>query len=94
MAPHPAQRVPAGRSCWSPSASARAILAEAALSFLGVGVQEPDAVARPDDQPSRRPYFSTAPHLLFFPGLAIVLTVLGFLLVGDGLRDALDVKDA
>ena len=38
-------------------------------------------------------FFSTAPHLLIFPGLAIVLTVLGFLLVGDGLRDALDVKD-
>ena len=38
-------------------------------------------------------YFNTAPYLLFFPAMAIVLTVLGFLLVGDGLRDALDVKD-
>jgi ABC-type dipeptide/oligopeptide/nickel transport system permease subunit len=37
--------------------------------------------------------FSSAPHLLVFPGLAIAMTVLGFLLVGDGLRDALDVKD-
>ena len=38
-------------------------------------------------------FFASAPYLLFFPGLAIVLTVLGFLLLGDGLRDALDVKD-
>jgi ABC-type dipeptide/oligopeptide/nickel transport system permease subunit len=69
-----------------------AILAEAALSFLNVGVKYP--------QPSlglmiseSQGFFSTAPYLLFFPGLAIALTVLGFLLVGDGLRDALDVKD-
>jgi ABC-type dipeptide/oligopeptide/nickel transport system permease subunit len=69
-----------------------AILSEAALSFLGVGVQEP--------QPSlglmisrAQSFYSTAPHLLFFPGFAIVITVLGFLLVGDGLRDAFDVKD-
>ena len=40
----------------------------------------------------RRELRSTDPHLLFFPGLAIVLTVLAFLLVGDGLRDALDPK--
>ena len=40
-----------------------------------------------------RSFLSSAPYLLLFPGLAIVLTVLGFLLVGDGLRDALDVKD-
>ena len=34
----------------------------------------------------------TAPHLIFFPGLAITLTVLGFNLLGDGLRDALDPR--
>lgn len=69
-----------------------AILSEAALSFLGVGIQAP--------QPSlglmiaeSKSFFSSAPHLLIFPGLAVVLCVLGFLLVGDGLRDALDVKD-
>lgn len=69
-----------------------AILSEAALSFLGVGVRPP--------QPSlglmiaeSKSFFNTAPWLLLFPGAAIVLTVLGFLLVGDGLRDALDVKD-
>jgi ABC-type dipeptide/oligopeptide/nickel transport system permease subunit len=35
---------------------------------------------------------STAPHLLFFPGMALVITVLAFVFVGDGLRDALDPK--
>jgi ABC-type dipeptide/oligopeptide/nickel transport system permease subunit len=69
-----------------------AILAEAALSFLGVGVQPPQpSLGLMIDQSKN--YFNTAPYLLFFPALAIVLTVLGFLLVGDGLRDALDVKD-
>jgi len=70
-----------------------AILAEAALSFLGVGVQapEPSLGVMIDDA---RAYFTETPTLLIFPGLAIILTVLGFLLVGDGLRDALDVKDA
>ena len=69
-----------------------AILAEAALSFLGVGIQKPKpslGLMIAESQSS----FSTSPHLLFAPGGAIVLTVLGFLLVGDGLRDALDVKD-
>jgi peptide/nickel transport system permease protein len=70
-----------------------AVLAEAALSFLGLGVQEPTPslglmIAR------SRSFFSTAPWLLFGPGIAIMMTVLGFLLVGDGLRDALDVKEA
>ena len=68
-----------------------AVLAESALSFLGVGVQEPTAslglmIAR------SRSFFADAPGLLFFPGAAIVITVLGFLLIGDGLRDALDVR--
>ncbi len=69
-----------------------AVLGEAALSFLGVGVplNQPSLGGMIDQSQS---VFSTAPHLLIFPGLAIVLTVLGFLLVGDGLRDALDVKD-
>ncbi len=70
-----------------------AILAEAALSFLGVGPVPPTASLGLMIAGSRD-YFTEAPHLLLFPGLAIVLLVLGFLLVGDGLRDALDVKDA
>lgn len=68
-----------------------AILTEAALSFLGMGVQPPD--------PSwglmlseARSYIFTAPWLMVYPGLAILTTVLGFVLLGDGLRDAMDVK--
>lgn len=70
-----------------------AVLAEAALSFLGVGVQEPTPSLGLMISRSRS-FFSTAPWLLIFPGMAIMLTVLGFLLVGDGLRDALDVKES
>lgn len=69
-----------------------AILAEAALSFLGVGVQPPDPSLGLMINESRSS-FTQAPHLLLAPGGAIIITVLGFLLVGDGLRDALDVKD-
>lgn len=69
-----------------------AILAEAALSYLGVGVIPPTPSLGNMISQSQN-YFSDAPHLLIFPGLAIILLVLGFLLVGDGLRDALDVKD-
>ena len=66
-----------------------AILAEAALSFLGLGVQPPT--------PSwgtmlnyGRGHLLDAPHLTMFPGLAIAILVLGFNFLGDGLRDALD----
>jgi ABC-type dipeptide/oligopeptide/nickel transport system permease subunit len=69
-----------------------AILAEAALSFLGVGVVPPTPSLGLSISESQA-FFGQAPHLLIFPGLAIIFTVLGFLLVGDGLRDALDVKD-
>jgi peptide/nickel transport system permease protein len=69
-----------------------AILAEAALSFLGVGVAPP-APSWGLMISESRGFLSTSPHLLFFPALAAFLTVLGFLLVGDGLRDALDVRD-
>jgi peptide/nickel transport system permease protein len=69
-----------------------AVLAEAALSFLGVGVQEPTpSLGLMIDR--SRSFFSTDPHLLIVPGACIMLTVLAFLLVGDGLRDALDVKE-
>lgn len=69
-----------------------AVLGEAALSFLGVGIQPPDPSLGSMIAESQT-FFSSAPHLLIFPGLALVMTVLGFLLVGDGLRDAFDVKD-
>ncbi|CVI63615.1 ABC transporter permease (plasmid) [Agrobacterium leguminum] len=67
------------------------ILAEAGLSYLGLGAQPPmpswgrmlfDAQTR----------MTVAPHLAIFPGLAIVITVLGLNLLGDGLRDVLDPK--
>src|SRR5690606_21474614 len=67
------------------------ILAEAGLSYLGLGAQPPmpswgrmlfDAQTR----------IAVAPHLALFPGIAIVLTVLGLNLLGDGLRDAIDPK--
>jgi peptide/nickel transport system permease protein len=66
-----------------------AILTTAALGFLGLGAQPPapewgamvgDGVA----------FLRTSPHMVFFPGMAIMFTVLGFNLLGDGLRDALD----
>lgn len=67
------------------------ILSEAALSFLGVGPSRPTPawglmVAEGSNN------ISNAPHALMFPGLAILLTVLAFVFVGDGLRDALDPK--
>ena len=68
-----------------------AILAEAALSFLGVGAVAPTpAWGLMVDE--GRGDLVNAPHLLYFPGGAIFLTVLAFQFVGDGLRDALDPR--
>jgi peptide/nickel transport system permease protein len=68
-----------------------AILTEAALSFLGMGVQPP-APSWGLMLSDARAYMFTAPWLMIYPGLAILTTVLAFVLLGDGLRDALDVK--
>jgi peptide/nickel transport system permease protein/oligopeptide transport system permease protein len=68
-----------------------AILAEAALSFLGVGAVEPTPAWGLMVDEGRGDLIN-APHLLFFPGAAIFLTVLAFQFVGDGLRDALDPR--
>ena len=70
---------------------ANAILVEAALSFLGLGVQPPTPswglmVA------TGRDFLLVTPHIATIPGLAIMLAVLGFNLLGDGLRDALDPR--
>lgn len=70
---------------------AGAILEAAALSFIGLGAQEPTAEWGTMLGRERNQVFS-APHLVFFPGIAIMLTVLGFNLLGDGLRDALDPR--
>jgi peptide/nickel transport system permease protein len=68
-----------------------AILAEAALSYLGLGTQPP--------QPSwgrmlneAQTFLYLSPHLAVFPGLVIVISVLGFNMLGDGLRDLLDPR--
>ena len=70
---------------------ATAILDAAALSFLGLGAQPPTPEWGAMLGAERNQVF-TAPHLVFFPGIAIVLTVLAFNLLGDGLRDALDPR--
>ena len=68
---------------------AGAIIAEAYISFLGLGVQPPTATWGNMLEGSYN-YIETAPWLWIFPGLLIVLTVLSINFVGDGLRDALD----
>ncbi|KAF0111082.1 MAG: peptide/nickel transport system permease protein [Chloroflexi bacterium] len=70
---------------------ATAILDAAALSFLGLGAEPP----RPEwglMLGEEKNSIFNAPHLVIFPGIAIMLTVLGFNLLGDGLRDALDPR--
>lgn len=74
---------------WGTLGIATTVLLEATLSFLGVGVQPP--------QPSwgniifeSQSFFTAAPWLVIFPGIAILLTALSFNLVGDALRDILD----
>ncbi|MEU9889151.1 ABC transporter permease [Sphaerisporangium sp. NPDC051011] len=66
------------------------ILFEAALSFLGVGVRPPTATW--GGMLSDAVRFYSIPHFMFFPGMAIFITVLAFNLFGDGLRDALDPR--
>lgn len=70
---------------------ATAILEAAALSFLGLGAQPPTPEWGSMIGQERNQVF-TAPHLIIFPGIALILTVLGFNLLGDGLRDALDPR--
>lgn len=74
---------------WGTLGIATTVLLEATLSYLGVGVQPPT--------PSwgniifeNQTYFTSAPWLVFFPGVAIILLALSFNLVGDALRDILD----
>ncbi len=70
---------------------AAAIIAEAALSFLGLG-QQPPAPSWGSMLNSAQRFLTSAPWMAIWPGLAIFLTVLSFNLVGDGLRDALDPR--
>jgi len=70
---------------------AGAIISEASLSFLGLGIQPPTAswgnILR-----AGKDTLSTAPYIASFSGIAIIITVLGFNLFGDGIRDVLDPK--
>lgn len=70
---------------------ATAILTASGLSFLGLGAQppEPEWGAMLNDG---RTYMNSAPHIILFPGIMIVIVVLAFNIFGDGLRDALDPK--
>src|SRR5262245_31991470 len=68
-----------------------ALLTEAGLSFLGLGPQPPEASWGSMLQDGRN-LVETAPWLAVFPGLAIMGSVLGFNLLGDGLRDLLDPR--
>lgn len=70
---------------------ATAVLEAAALGFIGLGAQPPDPEWGKMLADSRG-YIQTAPWTMIFPGLAIMFTVLGFNLLGDGLRDVLDPR--
>lgn len=70
---------------------ATVLLTASGLSFLGLGVQPPQAEWGAMLS-TARPYLITAPHVATFPGLAIMLVVMGFNLFGDGLRDSLDPR--
>lgn len=71
---------------------AAAILAEAALSYLGFGVPPPTPSWGGDLSGPARAFFQIAPWMAIFPGLALSLTVLGFNFLGDALRDLLDPR--
>lgn len=68
-----------------------AILEAAALGFLGLGAQAPTPEWGKMLSDSRQ-YIQSAPWTVLFPGVSIILVVLGFNMIGDGLRDALDPK--
>ena len=70
---------------------ATAIVAEASLSYLGAGVQ-PDVPDWGNMISAGQKFFGFKDYLWFFPSMAVVFTVLGFIFVGDGLRDALDPR--
>jgi peptide/nickel transport system permease protein len=72
---------------------ATAIIAEASLSFLGLG-QQPPAASWGSMLNVAKNFLSQAPWMAMWPGAAIFLVVIGFNLLGDGLRDALDPREA
>ena len=73
-------------------ALATAIIDVAGLGFLGLGPQDPSTPEWGTMLTDTTRYLQTAPHLALIPGIAIVISVLGFNLIGDGLREALDPR--
>jgi peptide/nickel transport system permease protein len=73
-------------------ALATAIIDVAALGWLGLGPQDPSTPEWGTMLTDTTRYLQTAPHLAIIPGVAIIISVLGFNLIGDGLREALDPK--
>jgi peptide/nickel transport system permease protein len=73
-------------------ALATAIIDVAGLGFLGLGPQDPATPEWGTMLTATTRYLQTAPHLALIPGMAIVVSVLGFNLIGDGLREALDPR--
>jgi peptide/nickel transport system permease protein len=73
-------------------AMATAIIDVAGLGFLGLGPQDPGTPEWGTMLTEVDRYLQSAPHLAIIPGIAIVISVLGFNLIGDGLREALDPK--
>jgi len=73
-------------------AMATAIVEVAGLGFLGLGNPDPSVPEWGSMLANTPRFLASAPHLALFPGIAIVLAVLGFNLIGDGLREALDPK--
>jgi peptide/nickel transport system permease protein len=71
---------------------ATAIIAEASLSFLGLG-QQPPLPSWGAMLATAKNFLTQAPYMSIYPGVAIFLVVMGFNLLGDGLRDAFDPKD-
>lgn len=74
---------------WGTLGIATNVMLEASLSYLGIGVQPPTPSWGGMIQQAQS-YYRTAPWLVIFPGLAIMITIFAFNLLGDGLRDALD----
>lgn len=77
---------------WATLLTAGGVLAEAGLSFVGLGVQPPDASWGVMLSEARKFIFSGEWWLLLFPGLSISITVIGLNLFGDALRDILDPR--
>jgi peptide/nickel transport system permease protein len=74
---------------WGTLGIATNVMLEASLSYLGIGVQPPTPSWGGMIQQGQS-FYRTAPWLVIFPGLAIMITVFAFNLLGDGLRDVLD----